>query len=92
MEHPKNDRDFADGQPIGLPFGKALGYQAAADAKPAKSGRLKKALWLVAALWLGSLVYLTAGATGLIVLACAAGALLVAAIGWGMWVMNNVRM
>ena len=91
MELPKNDRDFAHGRPIGLPFGKALGHEAAPDAKPAKSGRLKKAVWLVAAMGLGSLVYLAGGTTGLIVLACAAGALLVAAIGWGMWVMNNVR-
>jgi hypothetical protein len=91
MELPKNGRDFAHGRPIGLPFGKALGHENSRETRPAKSGRFKKALWVVAALSLGSLVYLAAGTAGLIVLACAAGVLLVAAVAWGIWITNNVQ-
>lgn len=91
MELPKNDRDFAHGQPIGLHFGTSLRDKALPDARPTKSGRLGKAIWLAAALGLGSLVYLAGGLIAVVVLACSAIALLVAAAAWGIWITDNVQ-
>jgi hypothetical protein len=91
MELPKNDRDFVNGQPIVLPFGMARRHEPAPVAEPASAGGLRKPLWLVAGLGIGLLAYLVGGATALVILACAIGVLLIAAVGWGIWIMNNVR-